>query len=265
MAITTVALDEPPEVDKQSGDDRLESSQKGIPAMADIRQSQFMWRQFNWCQFMWRFSSLGALVLALVAGQACSPKYPKCKQDKDCKESEFCVNGLCQQCRDDADCGNGKRCSAGVCEPAAGYCVSDADCPSGQRCENNLCVGPAKAAPAADNKPADTGAECDMTAVYFEFDSDSLTAPSRNALEATAQCLQKRSLGKVRVTGHCDPRGTEEYNLALGERRARAVQQYLKSLGVEEKKVSVTSVGEELASQNEAEWPKDRKAEFASE
>ncbi len=61
------------------------------------------------------------------------------------------------------------------------------------------------------------------------------------------------------LTGACDPRGTEEYNIALGERRASAVREYMRSLGLNSSRVSITSVGEEMATgTDEASWAQDR-------
>lgn len=220
--------------------------------------------------FTSHLSPWGLIVAALMTAlslSACTPKYPKCKKDKHCKQGEFCVNGLCQQCRSNSDCGAGKRCAAGYCEPIPGYCSSTKDCAEGQTCEGNLCVTPRVSsepeAPAA--APVAQPTTCSTPTIYFEFDSDALDEATRNALEATVRCLQQRTFNKLRLTGYCDPRGTEEYNLALGDRRARSVQQYMSSLGIEAAKLAVTSMGEEMASQNEAEWPKDRKVEFATE
>jgi peptidoglycan-associated lipoprotein len=73
--------------------------------------------------------------------------------------------------------------------------------------------------------------------------------------------LRQRKVAGVHVTGLTDPRGTEEYNLALGERRAQSAQQYMKSLGIDN--VSSSSMGEELASgTEESGWARDRRVDF---
>jgi peptidoglycan-associated lipoprotein len=90
-----------------------------------------------------------------------------------------------------------------------------------------------------------------------------LDGSARSTLERNAQCMQQRDVPRVRVTGHCDPRGTEEYNLALGDRRARSVQSFLGNMGVDRSRVTTRSVGEEMASgSDEASWARDRRAEF---
>lgn len=110
----------------------------------------------------------------------------------------------------------------------------------------------------------DTGSArgCDVSPVYFAFDSSELDSRARSTLETNARCLQQRT-GTARVTGMTDPRGTEEYNLALGDRRARQTSQYLTNMGVEQGRMSVRSVGEEQASgRDESSWAQDRRAEL---
>ena len=103
---------------------------------------------------------------------------------------------------------------------------------------------------------------CSIQHVYFDYDSSNLDERSRRTLDSDAQCLQQRNQG-ARVTGMTDPRGTEEYNLALGEGRARSVARYLNMVGVEEQRVSIRSVGEESATgQEESGWARDRRAEI---
>ncbi len=195
-----------------------------------------------------------------VLGVGCGPTYPKCDNDEDCHEGEFCVNGMCQMCRTDADCPTGQACNGGACEPIAGFCQSDGDCPEGQECRSNRCVAPAQTT--SDLPPPDTSG-CSLTPVYFAFDADNLDSSARNAIQANVSCMQEQNMSGVHVTGHCDPRGTEEYNLALGDRRARAVANYMVSLGLDSGSVTSSSMGEEMASgTDESGWARDRKVEF---
>jgi peptidoglycan-associated lipoprotein len=197
----------------------------------------------------------------LVLGVGCGPTYPKCDNDEDCHEGEFCVNGQCQMCRTDADCPTGQACNAGACEPISGFCQSSADCPGGQECENNRCVSTAQTT--SDLPPPDNGSGCSLSPVYFAFDADDLDSSARNAIQANVSCMQEQNMTGVHVTGHCDPRGTEEYNLALGDRRARAVANYMVSLGLDSGSVTSSSMGEEMASgTDESSWSRDRKVEF---
>ncbi len=104
----------------------------------------------------------------------------------------------------------------------------------------------------------------DLETIYFGFDRASLKADAKNTLENNAQWLKDNPGEWVRVEGHCDERGTEEYNIALGERRAEGVRKYYVALGVDDSRIMVLSWGEEKPSDprhSEAAWSKNRKAE----
>jgi len=81
---------------------------------------------------------------------------------------------------------------------------------------------------------------------FFEFDSYNLTSEARAILHANAVWLKANPAANVEIEGHCDERGTTEYNLALGAKRARAAMDYLISLGVSQARIKATSYGEEL-------------------
>jgi peptidoglycan-associated lipoprotein len=101
--------------------------------------------------------------------------------------------------------------------------------------------------------------QCDIATVFFHYDSDRLNARSRQALQGAAECIAHGEELPIHLTGAADPRGTEEYNLALGERRARSARDYMVALGVDPSLVSFSSVGEELSrGSNEATWALDR-------
>lgn len=101
--------------------------------------------------------------------------------------------------------------------------------------------------------------------IYFDFDSANLSEAARNTLTKNASALVKESTAKIRIEGNCDERGSAEYNLALGERRAKSAQQYLITLGIKPDRLSVISYGKEKpASQgnDEASMAKNRRDEF---
>ena len=101
--------------------------------------------------------------------------------------------------------------------------------------------------------------------VHFAFDSFLLNAEAERILEQKAAWLQDNADASVQIEGHCDERGTSAYNLALGERRANAVQQYLTVLGVDVDRLSTISYGEEQPldpGHDEAAWSRNRRAHF---
>lgn len=109
------------------------------------------------------------------------------------------------------------------------------------------------------NTPA-TGETCELRTVYFTFDNAVLDQSSKDGIAAAVDCYRRNGApANLHLTGATDPRGTEEYNLALGERRAQSVRSYLISLGVESAKIQVSSVGHEMASgTDESGWQRDR-------
>jgi outer membrane protein OmpA-like peptidoglycan-associated protein len=108
----------------------------------------------------------------------------------------------------------------------------------------------------------DDRSECTPHTVFFSYDSDRLDGDSRGELERAARCMRRGMAQTLHLVGSTDPRGTEEYNLALGERRARAVRDFLLGLGVDERQITFSSVGEELAhGEDEATWALDRHVE----
>lgn len=101
--------------------------------------------------------------------------------------------------------------------------------------------------------------------VYFDFDSSVVKAPEKSKVAAVADYMKANPANAVRVEGHCDERGTEEYNRALGERRALAVREELVSLGADANHILTETFGKDRPvdpGHNEAAWKKNRRAEF---
>jgi peptidoglycan-associated lipoprotein len=213
-------------------------------------------------QRMSQWMGYAAFALGMSAfGAACGPTYPNCDNDEQCHEGEFCVNGRCQDCRDDSQCPTGQMCEQNDCVPIPGWCNSDADCPPDQMCQNNRCVPRPVEQPVADVTPVPQ--VCQLQPVYFQFDESALDDAARTALTANQSCMQERSIASVQITGMCDPRGTEEYNMALGDRRARATRDHLQRLGVGRGAMQTRSVGEEMATgADEYGWSRDRRADL---
>ena len=107
--------------------------------------------------------------------------------------------------------------------------------------------------------------EMPLADVKFELDQSTLSADARSVLQRNADWMKRWTTTRVSVEGHCDSRGTNEYNLALGERRANAVKEYLVSLGVAGDRLLVVSKGEETpvcSDENEACWSQNRRGHF---
>jgi peptidoglycan-associated lipoprotein len=101
--------------------------------------------------------------------------------------------------------------------------------------------------------------------VHFAFDSHELTEEARQVLKGNAEWLRTHPSVRVQIEGHCDERGTVEYNLALGAKRAQTVKEYLTTLGIAVDRLSDISYGEEIPvcrEPTEACWEKNRRARF---
>lgn len=118
---------------------------------------------------------------------------------------------------------------------------------------------------AAKSSDAESSLQSALEKVYFNFDSADLSEQARAALTQDAGLLQKQSAAKIRIEGNCDERGSAEYNLALGERRAVSAKKYLVTLGIAEGRLSTISYGKErpaVQGHDEAAWAKNRRDEF---
>lgn len=101
--------------------------------------------------------------------------------------------------------------------------------------------------------------------VYFDYDKSELRPETRDVLANHARALKQRPEAMIIIEGHCDERGTIEYNLALGEKRATAVKDYLVSLGVDRARLSTISYGKERpvdTRHSEMAWSRNRRAQF---
>lgn len=110
-----------------------------------------------------------------------------------------------------------------------------------------------------------TPASSPVKDVYFGFDRYDLTEEARAVLKANAEWLRANPAARLQIEGHCDERGTAEYNLALGAKRAQTSRDYLVALGIAADRLSTISYGEEIplcTEQTEACWQKNRRARF---
>jgi peptidoglycan-associated lipoprotein len=130
-----------------------------------------------------------------------------------------------------------------------GACRADSDCGDGESCTAGRCVAAA--------------ATCEPVRVHFAFDSSQLDGASTEALRESARCIAERKAQSLLVEGHCDERGTQAYNIALGARRAEVVKRYLANLGVSAH-IETVSFGAELPlvqGSDEKAWAQNRRAE----
>lgn len=131
---------------------------------------------------------------------ACTPKPPPCTQDGDCPASQIC-----------------KQTGSGSCERSCvGGCSASKPCPAGKKCDGDRCVDDA----------------CDMETIYFNFNRAAIRSDAADALKKNLDCVNKMTGKKILIEGHADERGTREYNIKLGERRAAAAKSYFSKLGV---------------------------------
>ncbi|NOY25647.1 MAG: OmpA family protein [Oligoflexia bacterium] len=118
-----------------------------------------------------------------------------------------------------------------------------------------------------DYRDPNAAAACSHLTVHFDLDSASLATADRSMLDAQAPCLTALA-SPIRVEGHCDERGTTSYNLALGQRRAEAIQRYLVARGVMPSRLNTISYGEERPidrGHDETAWTANRRGEIIAE
>jgi peptidoglycan-associated lipoprotein len=136
----------------------------------------------------------------------------------------------------------------GQCKKA--QCATDNDCPQDKDCQNGVCVGKAPTA------------KCELTPVFFGFDQSTLTSEANSTLNGNADTIKKANK-TVELVGRADPRGTTEYNMALSDRRAQAVKEYLQRLGLDTGKLSKVPRGAlDATGTDESGWAKDRRVDF---
>lgn len=107
-----------------------------------------------------------------------------------------------------------------------------------------------------------------MLPVYFDFDSSDIREDQISRIQVNADFLNENPDVKIRVEGNCDSRGTNEYNMALGERRALTAKKYLMNLGIAEPRLTTISYGEErilLHGHDELSWAQNRRDDFVIE
>lgn len=116
-----------------------------------------------------------------------------------------------------------------------------------------------------DQMGSDSGKIEGLNTVNFDYDSATLSTDARKTLASNAEWIRNNADVTVQIEGHSDSRGSVEYNLALGERRAQAVKSYLVSLGVDSKRLTIISYGEEkpiALGDSDSDYARNRRANF---
>jgi peptidoglycan-associated lipoprotein len=126
-------------------------------------------------------------------------------------------------------------------------------------------AAPSTAAPTARPEVSEFRSVPELRDVFFDFDKYDIRQADAKVLDSNATWLKSNANHLVLIEGHCDERGTNEYNLALGERRAKSAMNYLVSQGVQASRITIISYGEERPACNEKTeecWAKNRRAHF---
>jgi peptidoglycan-associated lipoprotein len=160
----------------------------------------------------------------------------------------FCAAGLVGCAHHQKGAGGTKPTLDGI----AAACSTDDQCGSGQRCVSGTCIAGSE----------DLGT-CTDVRVHFALDSSEIPDADRSALAHAASCLRSSHSSKVNIEGNADERGTEEYNLALGDRRAQSVAHYLEKLGATPDQIKTVSYGKDnpLCTEHDEDcWWRNRRA-----
>jgi peptidoglycan-associated lipoprotein len=126
----------------------------------------------------------------------------------------------------------------------------------------------AKPAPVPPPSAPSSAPSLELADVYFDYDKSTIRSDAASSLEGNARQLKDQRGWSLMIEGHCDERGTVDYNLVLGEKRARAVQKYLEDLGIPSSNVQIVSYGKERPSCVEHSddcWQKNRRAHFVKQ
>ncbi len=229
-------------------------------------------------------------VLLTLTGCPSKPKDGECSTSKDCEAQEgygkICVEGRCQECGQDTDCKAGFVCRQLKCVPRP-ECDKDADCPGGKACQDGRCVATAPKAECQADADCGAGRGCEdgrcvtkeaaapgcpsdgkYESIHFDFDRAVIRAEDGTILAKDAECIKQQKPKRVVIEGNCDERGTVEYNVHLGQRRAESAKKYLVNLGIGAKSLKAVSFGKEkpiCTESNEDCWAKNRRGDVRAE
>ncbi|MFT4706009.1 MAG: peptidoglycan-associated lipoprotein [Bradymonadia bacterium] len=252
--------------------------------------------------FSFLLNGLAIVALAMIFSGCRS--YPTCNNNGHCERYErgtpYCVDRICRECSDDSACGEGERCSNYECVAIPGWCSGADDCAAPMVCRNNRCepqcssdgdCGPTERCDAGEcieaecrtDDQCEAGFRCDnytcqlippppepcasgeFETVLFDFDESVMSSSAQRTMDHNLACFNRESRDTV-LAGHCDERGTTEYNLALGERRSRSVRSWLESNDIPRSRLRTVSYGETRPAargNGESVWRQNRRVEIS--
>jgi peptidoglycan-associated lipoprotein len=199
----------------------------------------------------------GSDVCATCEKGSCGRKADCCTTKLDCGSGKKCDANKCvAECAADTDCSGGAKCQAGACvggdsgNTAGGGCKGDADCGKGLKCTDGKCL--------------DANGECSLVGVRFDFNEANLSSSAQDTLSANIKCMKEKKIGTTIVEGHCDERGTDAFNMELGNRRAKAVKEYVTHLNpkLKAKTVSYGKTKPVCSEDSESCHTQNRRVEF---
>lgn len=182
-------------------------------------------------------------------------KCEECVENTDCTGLKQCISNRCESvCELDADCGLNRHCATGVCRD---NCTDNETCGSGMVCSRGRCM---------TQLMMDQSQQCGaQSRVNFDFNRYNIRDSDRKNVDDLAACMEINPGSTLLLEGHADARGTPSYNMALGERRALSVKNYLQAKGIDANRLSTVSYGDTrplVDEQNEQAWQQNRRAEF---
>lgn len=131
--------------------------------------------------------------------------------------------------------------------------------------EETMTSAPASTMTTEPLTPLETPSLAELQVVHFAYDQHLLSDEAKNIISSNAEILKPMTKSKFQLVGHCDERGSDQYNIALGERRAEAVRSYLVDLGIAADRMETVSYGEErplVVGHDESAWMMNRRVEF---
>jgi peptidoglycan-associated lipoprotein len=229
---------------------------------------------------------VGVACMLTLGMLGCEPEKPppECiPGENPCEEGFECHGGKCvmvSECDENRPCeGENMACQDGKCVEAPPECYDNEDCREGYLCKDGECTNecdPNDVLSGFDCQEGimvrhvvevDLGCNCSINSVYFDYNRYFIRSDAESALEEDIACykcmFEREEISGISIEGHADERGSNQYNLALSEKRARAMKRFMVNQGLNARKIQIVGYGEEYASSCSSEscWQRDRRGE----